>query len=68
MFEVFGDDAFSVDMVTAELDYSNTHACALLHKLRLMRILNTAPAKGNKVAYQLTVNPTDNPELFGKPA
>lgn len=68
MFEVFGDDAFSADMVTAELDYSNTHACTLLHKLRLMRILNTAPAKGNKIAYQLTVNPTDNPELFGKPA
>ena len=68
MFEVFGDDAFSADMVTAELDYSNTHACSLLHKFRLMRILNTAPAKGNKISYQLTVNPTDNPELFGKTA
>lgn len=64
LYDIFGEDAFSIEMVAAKLDYSESHMSATLHQLAWMKILDSADKGGKKRCYQLLVNPTDNPELF----
>ena len=68
LYDIFGEDAFSVEMAVAKLDYSESHMCATLHQLSLMKILEGTRTEGNRLSYQLLVNPSDNPELFDSAA
>ena len=62
MYENFGDDVFSSEMVVATLDYSGTHIKAWLHQFTLLRILDCR--KEDVFRYQFLINPEENPEYF----
>ncbi len=62
MYESFGEDFFSTEMVVATLDYTASHVSAFLHQFTLMRILNCQ--EGPVFQYQFLINPQDNPECF----
>lgn len=66
MYETFGDDVFTGDMFMASLDYSHSHACAVLHELTLIRVIDCWKEDVNQ--YRLTVNPEQNPEYFAEVA
>ena len=65
MYEIFGDDFFSKEMVIASLDYTAPHASATLHQLTLLRILDCR--KEDVLWYQFLVNPVEHPECFAEP-
>lgn len=64
MYQSFGDEIFSSEMVVATLDYAHSHVSAVLHQFTLMRILNCSSNAENKYSYQFCVNPRENPECF----
>ena len=64
LYEFFGDDVFSVEMVTAKLDYSSTHISYFLHQFTWMRLLDCRENDDKTYEYRFRVNPTDNPECF----
>ena len=69
MFKEFGDGVFSREMVTASLDYSKAHACAMLHQFTLIRVLECRRDEEKGVfVYQIKVNPEEHPECFEKAA
>lgn len=63
LYESFGTESFSREMLTATLDYSGTNVSAYLHKFTLLRILD-CQKDGLLYLYQLRVNPEDHPECF----
>ena len=66
MYDTFGEEFFSHEMVVATLDYSSSTASAYLHQFTLLHILNCK--KGDVNLYQFLVNPTEHPEVFGTAA
>lgn len=64
LYEFFGDDVFSVEMVTAKLDYSSAHISGFLHQFTWMRLLDCKESDNKTYEYKFRVNPTDNPECF----
>ena len=66
MYDKFGEDEFSLDMVVASLEYSSGSAGACLHQFTLLKILDCTEEEGKK--YQFRVNPQDNPEVFEESA
>ena len=66
MYESFGDELFSSEMVVATLDYSGAHTSAVLHQFTLMKILDCR--EGDVYQYQFLINPQDHPECFEKAA
>ena len=66
VYESFGDEAFTGEMFMATLDYSHSHACAILHELTLIRVIDCWKEDVNQ--YRLTVNPEQNPEYFAEVA
>ena len=62
MYDTFGEDTFSLDMVVATLDYSSSTASAYLHQFTLLRILDCRKEDVN--LYQFLVNPKEHPEVF----
>lgn len=62
MYETFGEDTFSLEMVVATLDYSSSTASACLHQFTLLRILDCRKEDVN--LYQFLVNPKEHPEIF----
>lgn len=62
LYQSFGEEFFSSEMVIATLDYSSAHVCAALHQFTLLKILHCS--KENNNTYQFIVNPTENPECF----
>ncbi len=62
MYESFGDDIFSTEMVIATLDYSGAHISAYLHQFTLLRILDCK--KEDVYRYQFLINPEEHPECF----
>ncbi|MBP3210638.1 MAG: Fic family protein [Oscillospiraceae bacterium] len=62
MYESFGDESFTLEMVVATLDYSSTHASAYLHQFTLLKILDCR--KDDVNTYQFLVNPEEHPECF----
>lgn len=62
MYETFGDETFSLEMVVATLDYSSSTASAYLHQFTLLRILDCRKEDVN--LYQFLVNPQEHPEVF----
>ena len=69
MFREFGEGVFSREMVTASLDYSKAHACAMLHQFTLIRVVECRKDEEKGVfVYQIKVNPDEHPECFLKAA
>ena len=66
MYDKFGDETFSLEMVVATLDYSSNKASACLHQFTLLRILDCR--KEDQLLYQFIVNPKENPEIFSEAA
>lgn len=64
IYNTFGDEVFSSEMVIATLDYSKAHACAILHQFTLLKILDCNTKSPDKFMYQFRVNPRENPECF----
>ncbi len=64
MYDIFGEDVFSSEMVIAQLDYSSAQASGILHQFTWMKILGCTKGDNNRMSYQFMVNPTDNPEYF----
>ena len=62
MYETFGEETFSLEMVIATLDYSSSTASAYLHQFTLLRILDCRKEDVN--LYQFLVNPREHPEIF----
>lgn len=62
MYETFGDDVFSTEMVIVTLDYSGAHVSAYLHQFTLLRILDCR--KEDVYRYQFLINPEEHPEYF----
>lgn len=62
MYESFGDEVFSSEMVVATLDYSRTHVSAYLHQFALLRILDCR--KEDVYLYQFLITPEEHPECF----
>ncbi len=62
MYNCFGDERFSTEMVIATLDYSGTSASACLRQLTMLRILDYNKEDENQ--YRFLVNPLENPQLF----
>ena len=62
MYENFGDEVFSQEMFMATLEYSDSHASAVLHELTLIRVLDCWREDSNR--YRLNVNPETKPEYF----
>ena len=62
MYDSFGDETFSLEMVVATLDYSSSTASAYLHQFTLLRILDCRKEDVN--LYQFLVNPREHPEVF----
>ena len=66
MYETFGEETFSLEMVVATLDYSSSTASAYLHQFTLLRILDCRKEDVN--LYQFLVNPREHPEIFEEAA
>ena len=62
MYEKFGEETFSLEMVVATLDYSSSTASGYLHQFTLLRILDCK--KEDVTLYQFLVNPKEHPEVF----
>lgn len=68
LYESFGEQTFSIEMVVATLDYSGSHASAILHQFTLLRLVECQTDVANQYRYQFLVNPQDHPECFEKAA
>ncbi len=64
IYNSFGDEEFSSDMVIATLDYTKPHACAILHQFTLLKVLQCSTDSPDKFTYQFLVNPREHPECF----
>ena len=64
LYDIFGDDAFSVEMVIAKLAYSSSHVSTCLHQFTWLKILDCKKNEDRTFTYQFLVNPKDNPECF----
>lgn len=62
MYECFGDNLFSAEMVVATLDYTGPNVSASLRQFTMMRILDCSSEDENK--YRFLVNPRENPQIF----
>lgn len=66
LYDSFGEETFSIEMVVATLDYSGAHASAVLHQFTLLRLIDCQTGEFNQ--YQFLINPQDNPECFAQAA
>lgn len=62
IYESFGEESFSTEMVVATLDYTSPHVSAYLHKFTLLKILDCWKEHVNK--YQFLISPKEYPEYF----
>ncbi len=63
IYNAFGDQVFSSEMIVATLNYSESHTYASLHKLALMKVVDQEfTNEGSR--YHLLVNPLEHPEYF----
>lgn len=70
IFNTFGEEEFSQDMVISSFDYSRNHASALLHNFTLIGILECLKAENGAGTwmYRIRVTPEKHPECFVKAA
>ena len=62
VYASFGAESFSVGMVVATLDYSDSAVSAYLHRFTLMKILVCRKEGVNQ--YRFIVTPEEHPEYF----
>ena len=63
LYETFGQDRFTTDMIVATLDYSSRKTSAVLHTFALIGIVDCR--KEDMLTYQFRVTPEEHPECFG---
>lgn len=68
IYNLFGGDSFSCEMVVANLDYSSSVISGMLHQFKWLKLVDYTTNEHNTYSYQLNVNPIDNPECFGEVA
>ena len=68
IYQSFGDETFSSEMVVATLDYTHAHVSAVLHTFTLLKILNCNCDGEDRYTYNFLVNPRENPECFAETA
>ena len=68
LYDLFGEDSFSTEMVVSRLDYSEGQASGILQQFTLLRLLDSTSGTDDTDYYKICVNPTDNPECFKKAA
>ena len=68
LYDFFGEDSFSTEMVVSRLDYSEGQASDILQQFTLLRLLDSTSGADHTDYYKLCVNPTNNPECFKKAA
>ena len=66
LYETFGHESFTSEMIVATLDYSSTHTHATLHTFTLMGILDCT--QGDAFTYRFLVTPEEHPECFAPAA
>ena len=66
LYETFGHESFTSEMIVATLDYSSTRAHATLHTFTLMGILDCT--QGDAFTYRFLVTPEEHPECFAPAA
>lgn len=64
LYDIFGDDMFSVEMAVAKLDYSSAHLSGMLHQFTWLKLIDSQMNDDNTLSYHLKVNPKDDPECF----
>lgn len=64
LYDIFGDDIFSVEMAVAKLDYSSAHLSGMLHQFTWLKLIDSQMNDDNTLSYHLKVNPKDDPECF----
>ena len=64
IYNLFGGDSFSCEMVVANLDYSSSVISGMLHQFKWLKLVDFTTTEHNTYSYQLNVNPIDNPECF----
>ena len=67
LYEAFGQDSFTREMIVSTLDYSESATKATLHTFTLLGILDrseVADAPKLTFSYQFRVTPAEHPELF----
>ena len=65
MYETFGDELFSHEMLVTTLDYKGSTASACLHQFTLLRILDCRKGDMKMNLYKFRINPNEHPEFFG---
>ena len=68
IYQSFGDETFSSEMVVATLDYTHAHVSAVLHTFTLLKVLNCNCDGEDRYTYNFLVNPRENPECFAESA
>lgn len=68
IYNLFGGESFSCEMVVANLDYSSSVISGMLHQFKWLKLVDYTTNNHNTYSYQLNVNPIDNPECFGEVA
>ena len=66
LFDAFGQESFTTEMILATLDYPETHTHATLHAFTLMGILDCT--EGEIFSYQFRFTPEEHPECFEQAA
>ncbi len=66
LYDAFGRESFTSEMIMANLDYSQTMTSATLHTFTLIGILDCTEGANN--SYQFLVTPDERPECFGEVA
>ena len=66
LYETFGQDSFTTEMIVATLDYSSKKTYATLHELALIGIVDCR--KEDMLTYQFLVTPEEHPECFRRAA
>ena len=67
LYEAFGQDSFTREMIVSTLDYSESATKATLHTFTLLGILDrseVADAPKLTFSYQFRVTPAEHPEVF----
>lgn len=64
LYDSFGEGTFSIEMVVATLDYSGSHASAVLHQFTLLKLIDCQVNLANQFQYTFLINPQDHPECF----
>ena len=62
IYQAFGQEVFTPQMIVATLDYSSSHTRAALHAFTLMGIVECW--KDDLFRYQFLVTPEERPECF----